>query len=102
MPRVEGDFYAVEAPEALGERLDRFHDIMRAIEARGLGSPRAKALARRWADRAARNEPWYRVLSTAKDIHEHVKSAEPSRSGPMPTASALIMPMITIYFVPWT
>jgi hypothetical protein len=30
MPRVEGDFYAFEAPEALGGRLNRFHDIMRA------------------------------------------------------------------------
>jgi hypothetical protein len=70
MPRVEGDFYAFEVPEALGERLDRFHDIMRAIEARGLGFPRAEAIANRWADRAVRNEPWYRVLSAAKDIHE--------------------------------
>jgi hypothetical protein len=70
MPRVEGDFYAFESPEALGERLNRFHDIMRAIEARGLGFPRAEAIANRWADRAARNEPWYRVLGTAKDIHE--------------------------------
>jgi hypothetical protein len=70
MPRVEGDFYAFELPEALGERINRFHNIMRAIEARGLGLPRAMSIADRWADRAARNEPWYRVLSKAKDIHE--------------------------------
>jgi hypothetical protein len=27
MPRVEGDFYAVEEPSTVGERLHRFHDI---------------------------------------------------------------------------
>ena len=47
MPRVEGDHYAGEAPEALRERLDRFHDIMRAIEARGVGFPRAEAITQR-------------------------------------------------------
>ena len=70
MPRVEGDFYAFEASTALSERLDRFFNIMRAIEARGLGLPRAKEIADRWADRAEPNEPWYRVLGKAKDIHE--------------------------------
>src|SRR5258707_15467978 len=58
-----------ETPEALKQRLDRYFNILRAIEARGLGSPRVMAIAERWADRAP-NEPWYRLLGTAKDIHE--------------------------------
>jgi hypothetical protein len=70
MPGVEGDFYVFETPEALTERLDRFFNILQAIEARGLGFPRAMEIAKRWADRAAPNEPWYRVLGSAKDIHE--------------------------------
>jgi hypothetical protein len=70
MPRVEGDFYVSEPPETLTERLDRYFNILQAIEARGLGSPRVMAIANRWADRAAPNEPWYRLLGTAKDIYE--------------------------------
>jgi hypothetical protein len=69
MPRVEGEFYMLETPEALKQRLDRYFNILRAIEARGLGSPRVMAIAERWADRAP-NEPWYRLLGTAKGIHE--------------------------------
>jgi hypothetical protein len=69
MPRVEGDFYVHETDEALTQRLDRHFNILQAIEARGLGSPRVMAIAKRWADRAP-NEPWYRVLGTAKDVHE--------------------------------
>lgn len=69
MPRVEGDFYVLETPEALKQRLDRYFNILQAIEARGLGSPRVMAIAERWTDRAP-NEPWYRLLGTAKDIHE--------------------------------
>jgi hypothetical protein len=67
---VEGDFYAIETPGDLPERLDRFFNILQAIEARGLGSPRLMAIAKRWADRTAPNEHWYRVLGAAKDIHE--------------------------------
>ena len=96
MPRVEGDFYAIEASTALGERLDRFLDIMHAVEARGLGFPRAKEIADRWAERAAPHEPWYRVLGTAKDIHE--KPAALSRSGPTQTVLALTMRIRMIYF----
>ena len=69
-PSVEGDFYVSETPEALTQRLDRCVSILRAIEARGVGFSRAEALAEHWADRAAPNEPWYRVLGTARDIGE--------------------------------
>ena len=59
MPRVEGgDFYATEAPTTLAERLNRFHDIMRAIERRGLGSPRAKEIANGWADKFENQFAW--------------------------------------------
>jgi hypothetical protein len=70
MPRVEGDFYAKENPSNLNERLDRFYKIMREIEARELGFPRASELANRWTGRGKPNDPWYTVLGTAKDIHE--------------------------------
>jgi ribosomal protein L30 len=70
MPRVEGNFYAVEEPFTVGERLNRFHDIMRAIEHRGLGSPRAEKIAENWAARVAPRQPWFNVLSSAKDLHE--------------------------------
>ncbi|WP_139017367.1 hypothetical protein [Bradyrhizobium sp. STM 3809] len=69
MPRVEGNFYVPETEEALEQRLDRFFNVMRAIEARSLGSPRVLAIAERWAERAP-NSPWYQRLGTAKDIHE--------------------------------
>ena len=67
---VKGDFYVSETPEALMQRLDRCVSILRAIEERGLGYPRVEEIANRWADRAAPNEPWYRILGLAKDIHE--------------------------------
>jgi len=70
MPRVAGDFYVSETPEALTQRLDRFFKIMRDIEARGVGSPRLMAIAHGWADRATPNEPWYRLLGTARDVNE--------------------------------
>lgn len=69
MPRVEGNFYVPETQEGLEQRLDRFFNIMRAIESRDLGSPRVMAIAERWAERAP-NAPWYRCLGTARDIHE--------------------------------
>jgi hypothetical protein len=100
MPGVEGDFYVSETSEVLAERLDRFVNIARAIEARGLGYPRVRAIAERWTARAP-NEPWYRVLGKAKDIHETLRWPARSPSGLMPTASALIMHMAMTCFVPW-
>ena len=69
LPRVENGPYAKETSEELPERLDRFFNIMRAIEARDLGHPRTLAIAAMWADRAP-NQHWYNVLGEAKDIHE--------------------------------
>ena len=67
---VAGDFYVSETEEALTRRLDKHFNILQAIEARGLGSSRVLAIAKCWADRAAPNEHWYRVLGTAKDVKE--------------------------------
>ena len=69
MPRVEGGPYVQEASDALDERLDQFFNILQAIQARDLGFPRVTAIATRWADRAP-GQPWYRVLGTARDVHE--------------------------------
>jgi hypothetical protein len=67
---VAGDFYVSETEEALTQRLDRHFNILQAIEARGLGSPRVMALAKLWAERAAPNEHWYRLLGSARDVKE--------------------------------
>lgn len=73
MPRVElpdGDPYAVETEAALAARIDRFHDLGRAIEQRELGSIPAKKVAQRFAARAAPSNPWFKILGAARDIHE--------------------------------
>jgi hypothetical protein len=67
---VAGDFYVSETDEALTRRLDRHFKILQAIEARGLGSSRVIAIAKRWVERAAPNEHWYRLLGTARDVKE--------------------------------
>jgi hypothetical protein len=68
MPRADEQFYAIEEPEQLGDRLNRFHDLGREIEARGLGTARAEKIAARFP-RPARG-PWFNALGAAKDIHE--------------------------------
>ncbi len=70
MPRVEEQFYATEDPAALGDRLDRFFDLGRKIEARGLGSSRAQGIAARFAGRQVAQGPWFTALGAARDIHE--------------------------------
>jgi hypothetical protein len=70
MPRAEEQFYAVENPAMLGERLNRFFDILTKIEARGLGSSRAQAIAARFAGRESARSPWFTALGAATDIHE--------------------------------
>jgi hypothetical protein len=70
MPRAEEQFYVVEEPSKLEVRLNRFVDILRKIEARGLGSSRAKKIAARFAGRGIAQGPWFRALGAAKDIHE--------------------------------
>jgi hypothetical protein len=70
MPQVEEkQFYAVENPAALEKRLDRFFDLL-TIEAHGLGSSRAQAIAKRMAGGPITRGPWFTALGTAKDIHE--------------------------------
>lgn len=70
MPRAEEKLYAVEDPATLGERLNRFFDLGRQIEARDLGSRRAETLAQRLLNGAAPKGPWFTGLGAAKDIHE--------------------------------
>ena len=70
MPRAEDQFYAADDPEALGERLNRFHDLGRAIESRGLGCARAMALAARLDNGTSPFSPWFQSLGNARDIHE--------------------------------
>jgi hypothetical protein len=70
MPRAEDQFYAVEDPAALGKRLERYHDLGREIENRGLGCRCAQLLAKRLAGNAPSAGPWFLGLGKAKDIHE--------------------------------
>jgi hypothetical protein len=70
MPRVEEQHYAVEDPSTLGERLNLFHDLARAIEARDLGSAQAVNLAQRLSLRGTFSGPWFNALGFARNIHE--------------------------------
>ena len=62
MPRAEGEFYALDDPESLGDRLNRFHDLGREIESRGLGCGRAMALATRLDNGTSPFSPWFQSL----------------------------------------
>ena len=66
----DGSVYVQESPNNLGERLDRYHDSVTAIEAKGLGAWQVQNLAKKFAERAGVIEPWYNSLIRAKDIHE--------------------------------
>ena len=70
MPRAEEEFYAVEEPTHLGERLNRFVDLCREIEMRGLGSKRAESVATRLAGNVRPAQPWFTGLGNARNIHE--------------------------------
>jgi hypothetical protein len=70
MPRAEEQFYAAENPAMLEERLNRFCDLARQIEARGLGSSRAKGIAACFAGRETAQGPWFIALGAARDIHD--------------------------------
>ena len=70
MPRAEEQFYAVEDETKLGERLNRFFELARKIEARGLGSSRAEGIAARFTGSETARGPWFAALGAARDIHE--------------------------------
>ena len=70
MPRAEEQFYAVDDPETLGERLNRFHDLACEIENRG-SDARAQWLWRRGLTTGHHLFlPWFQSLGNARDIHE--------------------------------
>jgi hypothetical protein len=70
MPRAEEQFYIVDDPEKLKERLDRYFSLGREIERRGLGSARAMALAARLSGGIPPQGPWFQSLGNTRDIHE--------------------------------
>jgi len=70
MPRAEEQFYVVEEPSMLEDRLNRFVDLARRIEAHGLGSSRAQEIATRFAAGRIIEGPWFNALGLARDIHE--------------------------------
>lgn len=70
MPRAEEQFYTVEDPARIGQRLDRQVDLAREMEGRGLGCGRAQALAARLGGNTPPLGPWFKSFGNAKDIHE--------------------------------
>jgi hypothetical protein len=73
MPRVEvldTDPYVRETEEELTKRLDRYFELARVIEGKGLGSAQAKRLAQRLANAETMPAPWFKALGAARDIHE--------------------------------
>jgi hypothetical protein len=74
MSRVEvpnAEPYVHETEEELTARLDRFLNLAKAIEDRGLGSIQAQQLAKRLANAAQiMPSPWFKALGAARDIHE--------------------------------
>lgn len=79
-PRIGGhriddpsnEIYVQEIPNSVAqsERLDKYHDVVRAIEARGVGFAQLKGLAQQYAKRVGVTEPWYASLERTIDIHE--------------------------------
>jgi len=55
---------------ALAQRQERFHDVLRAIESKGLGFSRLRRMADEFAERAGVVEPWYKSIGRANDIHK--------------------------------
>jgi hypothetical protein len=53
------------------DRLARFSEIVRAIEARGIGIARIKAIGERIKARTNFSGPWYAALDRAQDEQEH-------------------------------
>ncbi len=70
MPRAEEQFYALEDSAKIGERLNRFVDLGREIEKRGIGCARAEALAAKLSGGDPQPGPWFTSLGNAKNIHE--------------------------------
>jgi hypothetical protein len=75
MPRAEEQFYAVDDPATLGDRLNRFFELAREIETRGLGSSRAQGIAARFAGREGTQGPWFAALGAASGIQREVARA---------------------------
>jgi hypothetical protein len=70
MPRAEEQFYVIEDPAMLPQRLDRYVSLLRQIEERGLGSARAMKIAARFVPSEDLQRLWFTALGAAKDIHE--------------------------------
>lgn len=62
--------FAVEPDSQSNSRLDLYHEILREIEARGVGIAPLKAIGERIANRLKSTEPWYSVLNNSKDAAE--------------------------------
>jgi hypothetical protein len=66
----EGKYFVVETDVERDRRLAKFQAVLTKIEQRGVGIAIAKALAGKFASRDNAQEPWFRSLVRAKDVHE--------------------------------
>lgn len=51
-------------------RQEGYHNVLRAIQSRGLGFSRLRKMADAWAKHAGTIEPWYQSIGHAKNIQE--------------------------------
>lgn len=66
----DGTVYITETPEEKKSRHDLFCQVLREIERRGVGIAIAKELGARFSKRDNVQEPWFKGLGRASNIHE--------------------------------
>jgi hypothetical protein len=63
-------YVSESSDDAISARLDRYHKVAVAIEARGLGARQVQDLAMKFVQRDGATEHWFHSLVRAKDVHE--------------------------------
>ena len=66
----ENKLYVSETEQELGDRINLYHEALRAIQARGVGIELCKQLGESFSKRDGKVEPWFKGLDRAQDVHE--------------------------------
>jgi hypothetical protein len=69
-PNLRRQFVTEGTDEIARRRQERFAEVVRALEAKGLGMSRIKAIGERIKSRTGWNGPWYTALNQAQDDQE--------------------------------
>jgi hypothetical protein len=96
MTRAEEQFYAAENPAMLGERLNRFFDILNKIEARGLGIRRHRELPRALPEERSPKALGSRFSERLETFTRRARLRAPLPNGRMLTALRRTMPAAMI------